>query len=40
MNEVNDKNVTYKVQNKYAVDRDIYFFCDAPRLLKQHTGNC
>ncbi len=39
MNETNGKNVTYKVQNKYAVERDIYFFSDAPHLLKTRR-NC
>ena len=34
LNHDNDKDVIYKVLNMYATDRYIYFFSDAPHLLK------
>ena len=32
-------NVPYKTANPYRQDSDLYFFCDAPHLLKT-TRNC
>eukprot|EP00794_Sanderia_malayensis_P001207 gene1207-583_t len=39
INDENDKDVIYKVQNMYATDRYIFFFSDAPHLLKT-SRNC
>ncbi len=39
MNEINEKDVVHKVRNLYAEDRDIFFFSDAPHVLKTNR-NC